>query len=87
MEEDPGNRLPLNKMQLTQLLSQDMGHLHSLTLAARIHSFAYAPNLQALLDSILIGMYKDLKKILRVYAADSQEALDRKIRTLQPLPD
>ena len=52
-----------------------------------MHTFAYAPSFQTPLDSILTIMHDDVKQVLRVFDVDLQEALDRKIRTLQPSSD
>ena len=73
---DPDRKLPLNTMQLALLLSQDAGHLHSLTVAARINNLGYNPNLQASLDSLLIGIHTDLRRVLEVLDADVQEVME-----------
>ena len=52
-----------------------------------MHNFAYAPTLQAWLHGFLTIMHDNVKQVLWVFDVDLQEALDRKIRTLQPSSD
>ena len=87
MEVDPDRRFPLNTMRLALLLSQDVRHLHSLTVAARINNLGYNPNLQASLDSLLIGIHTDLWRVLEVLDFDMQDVMDAQHHRLLQIPD
>ena len=63
MEVDPARKLSLAIQLMVQLINQDSGHLHSLTVAARMHELAYAPQTQASLEDILVAMQTDLRKV------------------------
>ena len=52
-----------------------------------MHSLAYAPDIQASLVNNLVGMHTNLRRVLRVFDAHTQEAIDRRIRTPQPATD
>ena len=83
MEVNPARRILLATQHLAQLLNQDTGHLHSLTVAAKMHNLAYAPNIQASLENILVRMQTDLRKVIEVFDAHVQEAIDKRIEILQ----
>ena len=70
-----------------RLINQDSGHLHSLTVAARMQDLAYAPQMQASLEDILVAMQTDLRKVLEVFDAHVNEALDKMIAILQQTRD
>ena len=87
MEIDPTRKISLGIQHMVQLINQDLGYLHSLTVAARMHDLAYAPQTQASLEEILVAMQTDLRKVLEVFDAHVKEALDRRIAILQQTRD
>ena len=87
MEIDPTHKISLAIQHMVQLINQDSGHLHSLTVAARMHDLAYAPQMQASLEDILVAMQTDLRKVLKVFYAHVKEALDKRIAILQQTRD
>ena len=87
MEIDPTHKILLAIQHMVRLINQDSGHLHSLTVAARMHDLAYAPQMQASLEDILVAMQTDLRKVLEVFDAHVKEALDKRIAILQQTRD
>ena len=87
MEIDPTHKISLAIQHMVRLINQDSGHLHSLTVAARMHDLAYAPHIQASLEEILVTMQVDLRKALETFDAHVKEALDRRITILQQTRD
>ena len=87
MKIDPTHKILLAIQHIVQLINQDSGHLHSLTVAARMHDLAYAPQMQASLEDILVAMQTDLRKVLEVFDAHVKEALDKRIAILQQTRD
>ena len=87
MEIDPTHKILLAIQHMVQLINQDSEHLHSLTVAARMHDLAYAPQMQASLEDILVAMQTDLRKVLEVFDAHVKEALDERIAILQQTRD
>ena len=83
MEIDPTHKILLAIQHMVQLINQDSGHLHSLTVAARMHDLAYASQMQASLENILVAIQTDLRKVLEVFDAHVKEALDKRIAILQ----
>ena len=83
MEIDPTHKISLAIQHMVRLINQDSGHLHSLTVAARMHDLAYAPQMQASLEDILVAMQTDFIKDLEVFDAHVKEALDKRIAILQ----
>ena len=72
-------------MQLALMLSQDAGHLHILTVVARINNLGYNPNLQALLDNLLIGIHTVLRRVLEVLESDVHVFMEAQNRWLQQI--
>ena len=66
MEQNPDRRLPLSTMQLALLISQDGGHLHSLSVAARANNLGYNPRLQASLNFYLLDINSKLRRTVKV---------------------
>ena len=62
-------------MHLALLISQDGGHLHSLTVAARANNLGYNPRLQALLDSYLLEIHSKLRFTVEVMEDDVRGGL------------
>ena len=52
-----------------------------------MHDLAYAPQMQASLEDILVAMQTDLRKVLEVFDAHVKEALDKRIAILQQTRD
>jgi len=61
---------------MVQLINQDSGYLHSISIAARMQDLAYASQTKASLEDILVAMQTDLRKFLEVFNAHIKDALD-----------
>ena len=75
-------KISLAIQHMVQLINQDSGHLHSLTVAARMHDLAYAPQMQASLEDIMVAMQTYLRNVLEVFDAHIKKALDNRIAIL-----
>ena len=82
MEIDLTHKILLAIQHMVGLINQDSRHSHSLTVAARMQDLAYAPQMQASLEDILVAMQTDLRKVLEVFDAHLKEALDKRIAIL-----
>ena len=87
MEIGPAHKILFSIQHMVQLINQDSGNLHSLTVVARIHELAFAPQTQASLEDILVAMQTYLRKVLEVFDAYVKEALDRRFAILQETGD
>jgi len=73
MEVNHDQRISLSTMHLAQLVNQESGHLHSLKLTARTHDLTYNTNIHNSLDTFLVGMLTELKKVTKIFGSHIQE--------------